>query len=88
PTFASKEKQIRGFGYGHPGMVNLYKYAWNGFEIDTLESISSLLNPINGEKESDTIYRFIKKGEIVEKLLELPKEYQNINGIEWYLGDL
>jgi len=88
PTFSPKEKLIRGFGYGRSGTVDLYKREWKGFDIDTLESISSLRSPLDGKKVSDTLYRFNKKGEIIEKLLELPKEYQNINGIEWYLGNL
>ena len=88
PTFSPKDKRIRGFGYGQPGTVDLYKYKWNGFEIDTLELISSLRNPIDGKKVSDTFYRFNKNGEIIEKLLQLPKEYLNIDGIEWFLDDL
>jgi len=39
PTFSAKEKMVRGVGYGHPGATYLYKFRWNGFNIDTLEYI-------------------------------------------------
>ena len=39
PTFSAKEKIIRGVGYGHPEEVELYKYKWNGLQVDTIEFI-------------------------------------------------
>ena len=39
PTFSAKEKIIRGVEYGHPGEVGLYKYKWNGLQVDTVEFI-------------------------------------------------
>lgn len=39
PSFSPKEKVIRGMCYGHA--APLYKYRWNGYEVDTVEFIHS-----------------------------------------------
>jgi hypothetical protein len=85
PTFSPKEKVIRGVEYGHPGEVGLYKYKWNGFQVDTIEFIYP--------EQSDTINRFYlktnkplysKQNIKKEKLKTVPKEYHNIDSFEWF----
>jgi hypothetical protein len=39
PTFSPKEKIVRGLGYGYFPEVGLYKYQWNGTQLDTVEYI-------------------------------------------------
>lgn len=85
PTFSTKEKVIRGVLYGHPGEVGLYKYKWNNLKVDTVEFIYP--------DQSDTTKRlYIKtdkrpyssKNVKKEKLKFLPKEYRNIESLEWF----
>jgi hypothetical protein len=79
PTFSVKEKIIRGLQYGYS--APLYKYQWNGFNLDTIEYIF-FPDSTNGyhyiksrhylfsrEKDKD------KKGQIIKGI---PDEYKNI----------
>ena len=89
PTFAPKEKIIRGICYGQSGETAMYKFNWNKQNIDTLEYISF-------EKDKEGI----KTGNIIKskkqdykkadgkfiKLSEVPKEYLSIDGYEWFKG--
>ena len=76
PTFSPKEKLIRGVKYGHPGEVGIYKYKWNGFQVDTVEFIYP--------DQSDTLNRYYlrtqkelysSKNVKSTKLKSVPKEY-------------
>lgn len=83
PTFSPEEKIIRGVEYGHPGEVGLYKYRWNGLQIDTLEFIYPNVNHeglfIKTKREK---YRPSEKDGIVLK--NVPKEYRYIESYEWF----
>jgi hypothetical protein len=84
PTFSAKEKIIRGVEYGHPGEVGLYKYKWNGLQIDTIEFIYPDVNnkgqfiKIQKKTYSPTEY----EKEVILK--SVPKEYKNIESYEWF----
>jgi hypothetical protein len=83
PTFSANEKIIRGVEYGHPGEVGLYKYKWNGLQVDTIEFIYPDVN--NKGQFIKTIkgaYRPTDKEGIVLKTV--PKEYQKIESYEWF----
>ncbi|MFB9077966.1 hypothetical protein ACFFLS_04770 [Flavobacterium procerum] len=82
PTFYPKEKIIRGVNYGY--MASLYKYKWNKHSVDTLEFI--IKDTANNSqyyitKKSDYNRPPIVKSKIVSKL---PKEYRNIDDIDWF----
>jgi hypothetical protein len=83
PTFSAEEKIIRGVEYGHPGEVGLYKYKWNGLQVDTIEFIYPDVNKmgyyIKTKKEE---YRPTEKEGIVLKAV--PNEYLNIESYEWF----
>lgn len=78
-SFFPKEKIIRGLEYGHPGEVPLYKYKWNGLQVDTIEFIYPYLK----QKGKFIKYNSPSKKGIVLK--SLPKEYRKIGGIDWFL---
>lgn len=85
PTFSKKEKIIRGVGYGHPGEVGLYKYKWNGLQIDTLEYIY----PNQEDSLNRTFYktdRFLYSSEKINKeiLKTVPQEYKKIESYDWF----
>lgn len=85
PTFSAKEKIIRGVEYGHAGEVGLYKYKWNGLQVDTVEFIYPDVN--NKEQYIKTkkgAYRPTEKEGIILKAV--PKEYQKIESYEWFVG--
>ncbi|MEM6684943.1 MAG: hypothetical protein AAF617_04020 [Bacteroidota bacterium] len=88
PTFSPKEHIIRGIEYGHPGHTDLYKYQWNGLTVDTLEYISFLRDHRKKVQSLDTLYRLNSNKDTVDILLELPKEYQHIEAIDWFLDKL
>jgi hypothetical protein len=85
PTFFPKEKIIRGLEYGHPGEAGLYKYKWNGLQIDTIEFIYPCYNQKNKfVKMTHQEYRPTgSEGVILNKL---PKEYAEIdsNSLRWF----
>ncbi|KXX66794.1 hypothetical protein [Flammeovirga sp. SJP92] len=83
PTFSSSEQIIRGVGYGHPGEVGLYKYKWDGLEVDTLEYIypdvskeGQFIKTVSKEYRPDKT-----KGTILK---EVPREYLEIESFEWF----
>lgn len=85
PTFSPKERIIRGVNYGHPGEVGIYKYKWNGFQVDTIE--------FNYPDQSDTINRhylrtqkelYSSKNIQKTKLKSVPKEYHKIESYDWF----
>jgi hypothetical protein len=85
PTFSPAEKIIRGVEYGHPGKIGLYKYAWNGLIVDTLEYIYPYSN--NPRKFIKTKIKIYKPTEEEGTVLnELPKEYKRIESIDWFLA--
>lgn len=83
PTFSANEKIIRGVEYGHPGEVGLYKYKWNGLQVDTIEFIYPDANK-KGQfiKTKKGAYRPTEKEGVVLKAI--PKEYQKIESYEWF----
>ena len=87
PTFSVKEKIVRGVGYGHPGATYLYKFHWNGFNIDTLEYIFPDKNRAGHYlKSPTTTYDTDDVQEI--RLKSVPKEYSGIYGYDWFLGKI
>lgn len=85
PTFSPNEGIIRGVLYGHPGEVGLYKYKWNGLQVDTLEFIYP--------DQSDTVNRHFFKTRsqlhssksIKRTTLKLvPKDYYGIESYDWF----
>ncbi len=83
PTFSANEKIIRGVEYGHPGEVGLYKYKWNGLQVDTIEFVYPDANN-RGQfiKTKKGAYRPTEKEGVVLKTV--PKEYQKIESYEWF----
>lgn len=84
PTFFPTEKIIRGVEYGHPGEVGLYKYKWNGLQVDSVEFIYPFVKHkgkfIRTKKPE---YYPTEKDGIVLK--SLPIEYTSIESIDWFL---
>lgn len=88
PTFSTGEKIIRGVKYGHPGEVELYKYKWNGFRVDTVEFIYPI--KVNGQNRTyiKTNKLLYSKGPIKKiKLKKVPKEYHKIDGYDLFTGE-
>lgn len=88
-TFSPKEKLIRGVRYGHPGETKLYKYKWNGLQVDTLEFIYFEKN----KKEENTgkvirekILNNNTETSQKERLNQIPAEYRHIYGYDWFRG--
>lgn len=89
PTFAPKEKIIRGVCYGHPGETEMYKYKWNGEKVDTLEYVSYERNK-NGKtgKIILSIGRpYLNKYKTLKILNSVPIEYRKIEGYDWFTGN-
>lgn len=90
PTFSPKEKIVRGICYGHPGETEMYKYKWNGEQIDTLEYVSYDKNN-KGVKTGKIIISADKPyGDIIKTLKVLnsvPTEYRKIEGYDWFTGN-
>lgn len=83
PTFSPKEKIIRGVGYGHPGEVGMYKYRWNGLQVDTIEFIyPDVTKKGRFIKTKRSAYRPRAKEGIVLK--KVPKEYHTIESYDWF----
>ena len=84
PTFYPQQKMIRGVEYGHPGEVPLYKYKWRGLTVDTIEFIyRDTSQKMTFIKTKTQDYPPSKRKGII--LHQLPKEYEKINSIEWFL---
>lgn len=85
PTFSAKERIVRGVGYGHPGEVELYKFRWKGYKLDTVEYIFPYpKNPIRFVKTKSLVSRDTEKDWKI--LDEVPNEYKNIYGFDWFIG--
>ncbi len=87
PTFSPTEKIIRGMDYGQPGNAELYKYKWNGLNIDTIEYI------FPSHIKENHYRKVLKKKDVWNEdkgilLKSIPKEYQNIEGYDWFLNNL
>ncbi|MCG2612822.1 hypothetical protein LZZ85_00975 [Terrimonas sp. NA20] len=86
PSFSPVEKAVRGVGYGHPGETDLYKYIWVGPTANLVEKI------IPDKTHKDQYLRKIfKSGKLLlreEKMRKLPKEYEKITGLDWFLGTI
>ena len=86
PTFAVKDKIIRGVEYGHPGEAGLYKYKWNGLKVDTIEYIyHDVLIDESFIKTKKSSYRPTKKEGVV--LNAVPEEYHHIDDFEWFMSN-
>jgi len=89
PTFSPNEKLIRGVCYGHPGETEMYKYKWNGINVDTIEYIS-YEKDIKGIKTGKIIQskkiNYNKPNSEFKKLKKIPKEYNSIYGYDWFIG--
>lgn len=81
PSFSAKEQVIRGVEYGHPGETSMYKYKWNGLQVDTLEYIYFEKN-----EEGKKTGKVIRKTNKEERLNQAPAEYRHIYGYDWFLG--
>jgi hypothetical protein len=81
PTFSAEEKVVRGVDYGHPGETSMYKYKWNGLQVDTLEEIYFEKDD-NGKKTGKVIRKTTKE----ERLKQVPAEYKHIYGYDWFTG--
>lgn len=90
PTFSKHEQIVRGVEYGQPGDTELYKYKWNNYELDTLEYIYFELDSI-GKKTGKFIKSdkkpYSKDSKKKIRLNFVPKEYHNIYGYDWFLGN-
>jgi len=85
PTFSPEEHIIRGFDYGEPKDISLYKYKWNGFKVDTIEYISHKLNSEDTYiKSKKLLLNVTEKDGVLIK--QIPIEYQNINDFDWFIG--
>ncbi|RYU89537.1 hypothetical protein EWM62_14560 [Mucilaginibacter terrigena] len=84
PSFFPKEKLVRGVDYGHPGEVPLYKYKWNGLNVDTVEYIY----PADTLKKKFYLVQRYGDNNCPEKrkvLAAVPKEYLKITGYDWFI---
>lgn len=82
PTFDPDSKLIRGVTYGHPGSTaELYKYKWNGLNVDTLEYISHIW----WDEQQTGFVRLINEDSV--KIEKIPEEYLEVHDLEWFLGD-
>jgi hypothetical protein len=84
PTYSPAKKIIRGVNYGHPGEVPLYKYKWNGLNIDTIEYIY----PADTlKKKFYLVHRHSEQNDSQKRktLATVPKEYLKIDGYDWFI---
>lgn len=82
PTFDPDNKLIRGVTYGHPGSTaELYKYKWNGFDVDELEYISHIW----WDEQQTGFVKYINNDTL--KINKIPEEYLGVYDIEWFIGD-
>ncbi|MEN9339599.1 MAG: hypothetical protein RIQ62_911 [Bacteroidota bacterium] len=90
PTFSPKEKIIRGVCYGHPGETEMYKYKWNGEQIDTLEYVSYEKDDKGvktGKILISTDRPYGDKFKTLNVLNSIPTEYKKIEGFDWFTGN-
>lgn len=89
PTFSAKEHVIRGVGYGHPTQTSLYKYKWNGLQVDTLEYISFEKDDkgkITGKFIRSIVLNKNNETTKEERLNQVPSEYTHIDNYYWFSG--
>lgn len=92
PTFSPEEHLIRGVCYGHPGQTELYKYKWNGLQVDTLEYVYYEKDEDDQKTgmvivELDSSYRYPDDSKSVKRLEAVPEEYVGIDGYDWFTGE-
>lgn len=85
PTFSAKEKVIRGVRYGQPGETELNKFKWNGLKVDTVEYIYPDIRRKGHYLKSDRL-PYASKSAKETILKDVPTEYKNIYGYNWFLG--
>ena len=90
PTFSPKEKVVQGVCYGFPGETEMYKFRFQGDQIDTEEYVSFERNQ-NRQKTGTILItnsRLHMDGvKVIKRMMQVPEEYYNINGYDWFLGD-
>lgn len=91
PTFSPEEKIIRGVCYGHPGNTEMYKYKWNGEKVDTLEYV--YYEKKNEKEKTGKVvisnrHPHESKFKILKKLNSIPNEYKQIEGYDWFVGNV
>lgn len=69
PSFDEKRGLVRGFGYGHPEDIGLYKERWNGYQLEPVEYI------YRDENNPKILLRKDGISSKVTQLKTLPKEY-------------
>lgn len=87
PTFSPKEKIIRGVCYGHPGETEMYKYKWNGEKIDTIEYVAFETKKQAISSKTGNIQILNSNYKTVKLLKEIPIEYHEIYGFDWFTGN-
>lgn len=89
PTFSPDEHIIRGVCYGHPGETEMYKYKWNGEQVDTIAYIF-FEKDTTGTKTGKFIESNRRPSAKVlankKRLNAVPEEYISIEGFDWFMG--
>ncbi|MCD8044658.1 MAG: hypothetical protein LUH10_16615 [Tannerellaceae bacterium] len=91
PTFSPAEHIIRGVCYGHPGETELYKYKWNGMQVDTIEYVffeKDILNPEIRKVIISNNLPYSGNQNVLKRLNDVPEEYKEIVGYDWFMGDI
>jgi hypothetical protein len=86
PTFAPRERVVRGVCYGHIGETEMYKFRWKGESLDTLAYIAFEKDSL-GEKTGKFVESKQQHGSPHRILLTMPAEYTFIEGYDWFLGN-
>jgi hypothetical protein len=88
PSFSIKENVIRGVLHGDAGGTEIYKYRWNGIEIDTIEYIYHDYR-VKGQFIKSRYLPHDKRNNEKEKinLKSLPEEYLNLPELKWFMGN-
>ncbi len=86
PTFAPRERVVRGVCYGHPGETKMYKFRWKGESLDTLAYIAFEKDSL-GEKTGKFVEFRQQHGTPHRILPTMPAEYVSIEGYDWFLGN-
>ena len=82
-TFSPKEGIIRGVEYGFSGEAPLYKYKWNGLQVDTIEYIYHLVSKMGSFiKTMNETYKPTEKEGVILK--SVPIEYHTIESYGWF----
>ncbi len=88
PTFSPKENIIRGVCYGFPGETEMYKYRWNGENVEIVEYVFYERNTKGktGKVIVSTARLNEDKFKILKVLNSAPDEYKKIYGYSWFTG--